>query len=55
VSLGVSAAGGSGIVIIRYVTAEASDLAITVSGGTSSANGVFTVVSFTSSGTLTLS
>lgn len=50
-----SAAGGSGVVIFRYVTAEATNAGITVSGGTATTNGVYTVVTFTSSGTLTLS
>jgi len=55
-SSGVSrGAGGSGIVIFRYITGEATNKGITVSGGASSASGVYTVLSFTSSGTLTLS
>lgn len=45
-----SGAGGSGIVIVRLLTADWGS----ISGGTQTTDGAYTVVSFTSSGTLTL-
>src|SRR5579864_9224474 len=44
-----SGAGGSGIVVLRYLTAAA-----TSTGGTTTTSGAYTIVTFTSSGTFTL-
>ena len=44
--------GSSGVVIVRYLTAAASDYAIT--GGTTSTTGLYTVHEFTSTGTTSL-
>jgi hypothetical protein len=50
--VGYSGNGGSGIVIIRYLTADATGRTIT--GGTSSTSGLYTFRTFTSSGSLVL-
>ena len=49
-------AGGSGVVIFRYLTADATKqgLSITATGGSSSVSGDYTVWSFTSTGTVTV-
>jgi hypothetical protein len=47
-----SGAGGSGIVIIRYPTADASTLTIT--GGTATTSGSYTIRTFTESGSLVI-
>ena len=44
--------GGSGVVIIRWLTANAAGLTIT--GGTQTTTGSYTVATFTSSGTFTI-
>ena len=46
-------AGGSGVVIVRYLTAEASNRTIT--GGTATTSGSYTVRTFTASGSLVIS
>jgi len=45
-------AGGSGIVIVRYLTSSASGLSIT--GGTATTSGSYTVHTFTASGSLVI-
>ena len=45
--------GGSGVVIVRYLTADASGW--TISGGTSTTSGSYTIHTFTSSGSLVVS
>jgi hypothetical protein len=47
-----SGAGGSGIVIVRYLTSDAQDL--TISGGTKSTSGSYTIHTFTSSSSLVI-
>ena len=47
---GVAGAGGSGVVIVRYLTSDATGLTIT--GGTGTISGSYTVRTFTSSGSL---
>jgi len=49
-NLGTGNAGGSGVVIVRYLTADASGLSIT--GGTATTSGSYTVRTFTSTGNL---
>ena len=49
-STGTGAAGGSGIVIVRYLTAEAANKTIT--GGTATTSGLYTVRTFIASGSL---
>jgi len=49
---GTNGSGGSGIVIVRYLTADASSLTIT--GGTATTSGSYTVRTFTSSGSLVI-
>jgi hypothetical protein len=51
---GTSAAGGSGIVIFRYRTSDASSAGISVSGGTVTTSGGYTIHSFTSTGSTTV-
>ena len=46
--------GGSGIVIFRYRTADASSAGISVSGGTVTTSGGYTIHSFTSTGSTTV-
>jgi hypothetical protein len=48
------ASGGSGIVVIRYLTSDASAFTVTASGGTSSTVGSYTVWTFNSSGSITV-
>jgi fibronectin-binding autotransporter adhesin len=48
----VSATGGSGIVVVRYLTERGSQF--TISGGTVSFDGLFTVRSFTGTGAVSL-
>jgi hypothetical protein len=43
-------AGGSGVVIVRYLTANLSDRTIT--GGTATTSGSYTIRTFTASGSL---
>ena len=43
-------AGGSGIVIVSYLTADATGL--TVTGGTVTTSGLYTIRTFTTSGSL---
>jgi hypothetical protein len=45
-------AGGSGVVIVRYLTADATGFTIT--GGTSSTSGSYTIRTFTSAGSLVI-
>jgi hypothetical protein len=47
-----SATGGSGIVVVRYLTERGSQF--TISGGTVSFDGLFTVRSFVGTGTVSL-
>jgi hypothetical protein len=47
-------AGGSGIVIFRYLTSDASSAGITVTGGTITSSGGYTIHSFTSTGSTTV-
>jgi len=47
-------AGGSGIVIFRYLTADAASAGISVSGGTVTTSGGYTIHSFTSTGSTTV-
>ena len=47
--------GGSGLVIIRYLTTDASDAGFTISGGTATTSGLYNVRTFTSSGSLVIS
>ena len=47
-------AGGSGIVIFRYLTSELLQANIYISGGTISTSGGYTIHSFTSTGTTTV-
>ena len=49
----VGGAGGSGIVIVRYLTSDASEATIT--GGTATTDGSYTVRTFTGSGSLVIS
>jgi hypothetical protein len=49
---GGGGAGGSGIVIVRYLTSSASGL--TVTGGTKTTSGSYTIHTFTSSGSLVI-
>ena len=49
---GTGGAGGSGIVIVRYLTAVASEATIT--GGTATTDGLYTVRTFTGSGSLVI-
>jgi hypothetical protein len=49
---GVAGAGGSGIVIVRYLTADATGF--TTTGGTSTTSGSYTIRTFTSSGSLVI-
>jgi hypothetical protein len=46
--------GGSGIVIFRYLTSDASSAGISVSGGTVTTSGGYTIHSFTSTGSTTV-
>jgi hypothetical protein len=48
----VGGGGGSGIVILRYPTADASGLSVT--GGAKTIYGTYTVHTFTSSGSLVI-
>jgi outer membrane usher protein FimD/PapC len=48
------AAGGSGTIVFRYLTSDASQAGISVSGGTVTTSGGYTIHSFTSSGTVTV-
>jgi len=50
---GIGGAGGSGIVIVRYLTSAASGATIT--GGTATTDGSYTVRTFTGSGSLVIS
>jgi hypothetical protein len=45
--------GGSGVVIVRYLTADAASFTIT--GGTATTSGSYTVRTFTASGSLVIS
>jgi hypothetical protein len=47
-------AGGSGVVIFRYLTSDASQAGLSVTGGTITSSGGYTIHSFTSSGTVTV-
>jgi hypothetical protein len=47
-------AGSSGIVIFRYLTSDASSAGISVSGGTVTTSGGYTIHSFTSTGSTTV-
>jgi hypothetical protein len=49
-----AATGGSGVVIFRYRTADASSAGISVSGGTVTTSGGYTIHSFTSTGSTTV-
>jgi hypothetical protein len=49
---GTNGSGGSGIVIVRYLTADAATATIT--GGTSTTSGLYTVRTFTASGSLVI-
>ena len=46
--------GGSGVVIFRYLTSDASSAGISVSGGTITTSGGYTIHSFTSTGSTTV-
>jgi hypothetical protein len=48
----VGGAGGSGVVIVRYLTADVSGRTIT--GGTATTSGSYTVRTFTASGSLVI-
>jgi hypothetical protein len=50
----MSGNGGSGVVIFRYLTSEASFAGISVSGGTVTRSGAYTIHSFTSTGSTTV-
>jgi hypothetical protein len=50
----VGSAGGSGVVIFRYLTSDASQAGISVSGGTVTTSGGYTIHSFTSTGATTV-
>jgi hypothetical protein len=45
--------GGTGVVFIRYLTAQTVFASVTASGGTSAAAGDYTVWTFTSTGSIT--
>jgi hypothetical protein len=45
-------AGASGVVVVRYLTAEAT--LFTISGGTKTTSGSYTVHTFTASGSLVI-
>jgi len=47
--------GGSGVVIIRYVTAEKTAKGLTITGGTTSTSGIYTIHTFNSSANFTIS
>jgi hypothetical protein len=49
---GTNGSGGSGIVIVRYLTADAATATIT--GGTATTSGLYTVRTFTASGSLVI-
>ena len=49
-SAGVGGTGGSGVVIVRYLTADAAN--VTITGGTATTSGSYTVHTFTASGSL---
>jgi hypothetical protein len=51
---GGGAAGGSGVVIFRYRTADASSAGISIGGGTITTSGDYTIHSFTSTGSATV-
>lgn len=51
-SSNTSGSGGSGIVIVRYLTVEGS--AFTITGGTASTFGLYTIRTFTASGSLVI-
>ena len=53
-SLGSSGAGGSGIVIIRYKTDGSDGISTSSTGGTITTSGLYTIHTFTSSGTFTV-
>jgi hypothetical protein len=53
INSGAGGAGGSGIVIFRYITSQSSGLQIV--GGTKTTSGDYTIHSFTSTGTTTVS
>jgi hypothetical protein len=48
----ITARGGSGVVIVRYLTADATGRTIT--GGTATTSGLYTVRTFTASGSLVI-
>jgi hypothetical protein len=48
----VSGSGGSGIVVIRYLSTDASGA--TVTGGTKTTSGNYTIHTFTASGSLVI-
>ena len=50
---GVGGAGGSGVVILKYLTADAAPYTIT--GGTATTSGLYTVRTFTATGNLVIS
>jgi hypothetical protein len=49
---GTNGAGGSGVVIIRYPSIY--DTAFTITGGTATTSGIYTVRTFTSTGSLVI-
>jgi len=49
---GTNGSGGSGVVIVRYLTAVASG--VTITGGTATTDGLYTVRTFTGSGSLVI-
>jgi hypothetical protein len=51
-SAGTGGAGGAGVVVFRYLTADSQGL--TISGGTATTSGAYTVRTFTSSGSLVI-
>jgi hypothetical protein len=46
--------GGSGVAVFRYLTSDASSAGISVSGGTITSSGGYTIHSFTSTGSTTV-
>jgi hypothetical protein len=54
INSGAGGTGGSGIVIFRYLTSDASSAGISVSGGTITSSGGYTIHSFTSTGSTTV-
>jgi hypothetical protein len=52
---GYGFAGGKGVVIVRYLTAAPGAVGLSVSGGTSSTSGSYTIHTFNDTGSLVIS